>query len=358
MKSVLNNTQIPKQSFYSREDSYFDYTALSQEDKIKCRKMVEQIILTNEIPEIDSIMYNKLCIVLREMKREYVMQKNFVKSQELEDISKIISSTYIENQHYISKLDTVTKIQHQLDLLTQNNNMIDNFWEEKIAEFVEAKTIERESIIAEKDGKFSRSLSGDLDELPQKYCKMSSHISDLIEREKNLIRSKRFLEAEMIHKEIDTKSKQEYEKKKKEYEISIQKRKKEIDIQYEKRLSAFDMNVEQVLKEFQIQKENDVKHIKTAIENIQTKLINAQSEYIGENDPIINTIINRKDCPNNNDDSLICGTIRNLVLTNKPIERSATSVNIPKRIVDVTTKEKSIALKQKGRKLDSRRWPK
>lgn len=334
-----------------RQTSYMDYDSLSSGDKAKCKKLIDQFQRTGQITCPTAIMYQKILCVLREERRIFSSDGNFVKAGELDTIMRELSQFYHENKLYKAKAEEVQIAENQLRITQGNYAEAKNKWEKEIAKQEQQRTRAIERVDEFCDQRMNEYDTKIPDLLPASHSKLSPELLNIKDRERHMIGCRMFKEAEALHKEFEKRQKEELQRRRYEYYQSFEIERKELEGRTNRKRTAARSDWERKINHTQHIANKETKPLGSACGYLERKLVDAKAEYIGEDDPIIN------------DEKEIYESTRfrgykpilSRTITPRTLLSSTKSISAPSTLI--TTKRMSSTLQKQNRNLDSVRWP-
>lgn len=334
-----------------RQTSYMDYESLSEGDKTKCKRLIEEFKRTGQISCPTAIMYQKLLCVLREERRIFSSQGDFVRAGELDTIMRELSQFYHENKLYKAKAEEVSTAENQYRITLGNYAEAKEKWEKELSKQEQQRTRAIQRVDEFCDQRMNDYDTKIPDLLPASHSKLSPELLNIKDRERHMIGCRMFKEAEQLHKEFEKRQKEELQRRRFEYFQSFEIERKELEGRNNRKKTAVRSDWERKIDHTQHVANKETKPLGNAVGYLERKLIDAKAEYIGEDDPIINeekalyesTRFKRYQ-------PTISRTItpRSLLSSQKSI--SSLSANI-------TTKRMSATMQKQNRNFDSVRWP-
>lgn len=334
-----------------RQTSYMDYDSLTSGDKAKCKKLIDQFQRTGQIICPTPIMYQKILCVLREERRIFSSEGNFVKAGELDQIMRELSQFYHENKLYKAKAEEVQTAENQYRITINNYSEAKSKWEKEIEKQEQQKTRAIQRVDEFCDQRMNEYDTKIPDLLPASHSKLSPELLNIKDRERHMIGCRMFKEAEELHKEFEKRQKEELQRRRYEYFQSFEVERKELERRTNRKRTAARSDWERKINHTQHIAGKETKPLGNAVNYLEKKLVDAKAEYIGEDDPIIN---NEKEIYQTTRfrgyKPMMTRSItpRSLLSSSKPISSSSALV---------TTKRMSSTLQKQNRNLDSGRWP-
>ena len=258
------------------------------------------------------------------------LQNPHCPAQTIDDAMKKLSTLFLEKHLYESKAEHVEAVQFQLKLLQDKLAFVQNHWDKKIDNVKRKRDLDLEKIKSGSNQKISTYDSSIPKQLPPRYCKYSAELLNLMEMEKHLITSRRFVEADKLHHEIQLKQAKELRQQKASYAKSFEIGRVGVEMKNKRMYDAAVIKWDRRVKVVVDKAHFEIEALKAAISNIRHKLEAIKGEYIGENDPIV---------------------LENEV---KPFPKTSRLNN---RVVRQTVHQQADNIRRSNRRLDSRRWP-
>ena len=280
---VVNPTLLP----ITRTFPFIDYEALSNSDKILYNKMAENFIETENVASLKSESYFKLMCVLREKRREFCLKFQTLLADRIDTLMQRLSVLFLERKLYNSKAEMVAAIKLQLEIEENQLKSMATMLHSDYANLLDAREKAINKVNAECEQRMSVYDNSIPEKLPPEYRKLSSELLNLRQVEKSLIGSRRYKEADKIHREFLKKQKQELEQQRIKYYQSFEKERKRIETRNKRATQAVVVQWERKVEKMKEEMENKLHAKRCAIDNLKHKLVSAEAEYIGEDDPIV-----------------------------------------------------------------------
>ena len=326
-------TPIPQRG----PETYFDYKKMSERDKLHCELRIREMIGSGTVTCLQSDEYFQMMAVLRENRCEAARNNDYDRCDQLDELMRQLSDYFLENKLYMSKAERVYAIQSQLDAVKAKLETAEKHWEERDSDMATARDSSiqrRESECRCSLSKYDAKMPGNL---PAEFCKLSPETLNLYEQEKQLVASRRFKEAAIVHVEFLARKKKELERKKDDYYRKFEKGRTQVEVRNTKRQQATETNWDRKVKNADHNKNKEIQALREAVSNLESKLISAKAEYIGEDDPILAELeAHPKDTP------------FSLAGNDRPMKRA-----VPR----ASTARISQRMQVQNRKIDSTRWP-
>lgn len=327
-------TPIPQRG----PETYFEYKKMSAKDKAHCESRIREMLGSGMVTCLQQEEYFQMMAVLRENRCEAARKDDYDRCDQLDDLMRQLSDYFLENKLYMSKAERVYAIQSQLEAVKAKLETAEKHWEERDIDM----KIARDSSVQQRESECNSSLStydGKMPgNLPPEFCKLSPETLNLYEQEKQLVASRRFKEAAMVHIEFLARKKYELERKKDVYYQKFEKGRTQVEVRNSKRKQATESNWDRKINNADHNKTKEIEALREAVRNLESKLISAKAEYIGEDDPIL------AEAKEGTDEQIRFS----LAGTERPMKRS-----IPR----ASTARTSQRMQVQNRKIDSTRWP-
>ena len=279
----VNPTLLP----VTRLNPYLDYESLSRSDQVFYNKMADTFLDADCISTLRGEHYFKLMCVLHERRRAFALHHQSLLADKVDELMRRLSILYLERKLYSSKFEMVNAIQIQVDTEENQLKSLETSLQTEYANLLHNRQIAINRVKKECEQRiinYDRTIP---EKLPPSYCKLSPECLNLRQMEKSLIGSRRYQEADKIHKEFLKKQKIELEQQRTKYYKSFEMERRRIENRNKRALSAIETQWERKVANLKEEMENKITAKKSAVENLQRKLISAESEYIGEDDPIL-----------------------------------------------------------------------
>lgn len=279
----VNPTLMP----ITRITPYLDYESLSRSEQVFYNKMADTFLDTDCVSTLRSENYFKLMCVLHERRRVFALHHQSLFADKVDELMRRLSILYLERKLYNSKSEMVNAIRIQVDIEENQLKSLETSLQTEYANLLHSRQTAINRVTKECDQRiinYDRTIP---EKLPPSYCKLSPELLNLRQVEKGLIGSRRYQEADKIHKEFLKKQKIELEQQRTKYFKSFEMERKRIESRNKRAMSAIETQWERKVTNFKEEMENKISAKKSAVENLRRKLISAESEYIGEDDPIL-----------------------------------------------------------------------
>lgn len=312
--------------------TYFDSRNMNQTQKIKCLKLIDEMLATESIDCFNEKDYFNILAILRERRCALARQHNLTECIKIDDLMVQLSDYFFENKLYTSKAQEVAAIEAQLEAVQNKLADAEEKWRnEMIKKFKKKERDEnaKQNLTTENLQKYDSKIDKNL---PPEYCKLTPATLELHERERHLTTSRRLREAAKVHEEFEKAQKKDLAQKRQDYYKSFETRREEVVNRNSKIISANETDWERKISHAEFLKNKEIKALVNSVSFLESKLMRAKSEYTGEDDPII-----RKDD------------------LKKTLHK--TTRDLPPKPHKVTTKHMSETMYKQSRKLDSARWP-
>ena len=338
-----------------RQTPFLDYTAMSEAEKAKCERLIEEFRKSGKITCPTNNTYFKLMIVLREKRRILACQGNIAACTELDNLTRQISDFYLEGKMYVAKAEEVSILQNQYlsekarlaDLEEQWKTKYDVMVRRKDKEIGRVEEMTKTGMVT-----FDASIPR---ELPTEFTRLSADLLDLREKERHLIGSRRFDEAEELHKEFLKRQKQELVKRREEFAAHFEKERVQMEKRMERKQRGIKSDWDRKMNHFTHMMNKELVPLRQGVAFLERKLQDAKAEYIGEDDPIVA-----------DDPSLtVAKTTGNQFLVSRAlIDRAPPKTTITATRRDIyrpqavmSTRKMAAAMRRQNQALDSNRWP-
>jgi hypothetical protein len=243
-----------------------------------------------------------------------------------------LSDYYLEGQLYQGKKRTVAAIEDQVDWVIDRLNGSKRQYAREVQnvnKFAERARAKVSANVADRFAGYDRSI---VSELPMEFTKYSPATLELYEREKHLVGSRRFEEAEQIHKEFEAAKKRDLQKGRGLWHDRFELRRNALHERGRKMQDACETRILAKQNLVEHSRGKEVKSLDKSREYLTKKLTAAKGEYIGEDDPILRN----------------CRSPRRLTSTVRSLDGSG---------FDVSTKKISQDVWAGNRTLSKGRWP-
>lgn len=312
--------------------SFFDSRNMNQTQKIKCQKLIDEMLASESIECFSEKDYFNILAILRERRCALTRQHNLTECIKIDDLMAQLSDYFFENKLYSSKAQQVAAIEAQLEAVRNKLSDAEEKWRDEMIKKYKKKERDENSkrnLTIENLQRYDSKIEK---ELPSEYCKLTPATLELHERERHLATSRRFREADKVHEEFERAQKKDLSKKRQEYYKTFEARREEVIRHNSKIISANETDWERRISHAEFLKNKEVKALINSVSFLESKLMAAKAEYTGEDDPII-----RKD----------------------DLKRTLnkTSRDLPPEPHKVTTKHMASTMQKQSRRLDPTRWP-
>ncbi|KAK8844891.1 hypothetical protein M9Y10_021062 [Tritrichomonas musculus] len=279
----VNPTLLP----ITRPNPYLDYESLSRSDQIFFNKMADTFLDTDCVSTLKSENYFKLMCVLHERRRVYSLHHQSLLADKIDELMRRLSILFLERKLYNSKAEMVSAIQIQVDIEENQLKSLETSLQSNYANLLHDRQTAIDHVTMECEQRLTNYDRTIPEKLPPSYCKLSSELLNLRQVEKGLIGSRRYQEADKIHKEFLKKQKIELKQQRDKYYKSFELERKRIESRNKRAMSAIEVQWERKVSNFKEEMDKKIYSKKLAVENLKRNLISAESEYIGEDDPIL-----------------------------------------------------------------------
>lgn len=334
-----------------RTKTYLDYESMSQGDIKKCERLIDEFLRTGEIECPTKSLYFKLMIVLREKRRIVSSKGNFTKAGEYDNLIRQISNFFNESNYYKAKAEEVDAAQNELYYSQTRSVEVEDKWTTQLSKMRSQSIRSIKKVNDFCDQQMENYDTKIPDTLPPEYSKLSPELLNMKDRERHMISCRMFKEAEELHKEFAKRQKEELQRHREEYFRSFEISRKLLEKRTNRKRTAIQSDWERKINHTEHMMNKELKPLKSSVNYLQKKVIDAKSEYIGEDDPIL---YDEKEIYNPRTYD-VTNTIRTRGITPKTITRSWKSIRPTTELV--TTKQMSATMQRKNRNFDSNRWP-
>lgn len=334
-----------------RQKSYIDYESLSQADKNKCERLIDEYQRTGDIACPSQGLYFKLMAVLREKRRLCSKDGDFAKAEEYDNLIRQLSQFFAESHLYKAKSIEVSTAENKYNTTRSQLFEAEDKWRTQIDKMrvQSARANKRiQDICDEQIANYDNQLK---DTLPPEYCKLSPELLNIKDRERHMIGCRMFKEAQELHKEFEKRQQIELQRRREEYFKSFEISRVALEKRTQRRINACKSDWERKLDHENHLATKELRHLRDGTAAYGEQLMAAKSEYIGEDDPIINA---EKDVYDSRTYRISPPTMtrgitpRSIINTTRTIQRPSASV---------TTKQMSNTMMKQSRRIDSTRWP-
>lgn len=364
------NASGPTLTPLTRTIVFKDFSSLSKDDVRKYDRMLEKFIRDGAVTCLNRNDYFKLMTVLRERRRLSILALDFKRCQALDDLIRISSEFFLENNMYKDKAELIQILEDQYSYEVNRLEEVYKKWTgviEAMQKQFEDELSKLEEDYADQLYKYDTNVPTDL---PIKFNKLSADLLDLREKEKYMLSAKRFVEAEEFHKEFERRKKIELNVKKEDYWVEYEKRRSELIKKHEKKINGLKTDWERKIKEKSYKQENEIKPIEKAVEYLQRKLTNAKSEYIGQDDQIPHEVVfPREHLTTNSTDpwigfnsghivsqeNVLLGGVKTRTMSKDTLVGTSRDINRP--VENISNKQKAHTLHEEARVFEADRFP-
>ena len=271
-----------------RQKTFIDYDSMSQADKNKCERIIENFQRTGKIECLSRNTYFKLMVVLREHRRIASSEGDFVKAGEYDKLIKEMSQLIHEADLYKAKAEECQIAENHMAATRSRLIESEDKWNNELdrLQTLSARATQRVNDFCDQqmynyDNKIP-------DQLPQSHSKLSPDLLNLKEREKHMIGCRMFKEAAELHKEFEKRQKVELQKRREEYFKSFEISRVALEKRVQRKRTACQSDWERKIKHAEHMMNKELKPLQDNVGYQQTRLNTARAEYIGEEDPILN----------------------------------------------------------------------
>lgn len=321
---------FPEEADKISTKSSHQYTVIPQRSKSQYNSMVNAFLRTGEITTLDHEQYFEMMAILKEKRRQLQLSHPHTDSTKIETAIKKLSTLFLEKHLYETKAEHVEAVKIQIDIVKTKLSNVQNRWDSKIDSLKQKRDEDLRKLQNSSDSKLMRYDDSLPNRLPPQYCKYSNDLMKMMTTEIELVKSRRFKEADRLHKQIISLQDKEINDRKKEYFRSFEIGRKGLEEKnkrmYEVASSKWEYRIENATSKAR----KEIQAIKTAITNLEHKLASIEAIYIGENDPI---------------------------LIDKEVKPFPSTINIYSKTPRKSARSSSDAIRKSNRYLDSRRWP-
>ena len=338
-----------------RQIPFLDYTSMSQADKNKCERMIEEFRRTGQISCPTDRTYFKLMIVLREKRRILASQGNIAACTELDTLTRQLSDFFLENKMYVAKAEEVSILQGQAGSERARLQDLEDQWRTKRDILVKQRDREVKRVEEMTKASIAAYDSSVPKELPPEFTRLSADLLDLREKERHMIGSRRYDEADQLHKEFLKRQAQELVKRREEYAEYFEKNRAVLERRNERKEKGVKSDWNRKMNHFNHMMKKELVPLRAGVGYIETKLQDSRAEYIGEDDPIVA-----------DDPALtLAKTTGNQFRVTEPVMTRSippTTITATKRAIQrgqavMSTRKMAAAMKRQNQSLDSNRWP-
>ena len=338
-----------------RQTPFLDYTAMSEADKNKCERLIEEFRKSGKITCPTNNIYFKLMIVLREKRRILACQGNIAACTELDNLTRQISDFYLEGKKYVAKAEEVSILQNQY--LSEKARLADleEQWKTRYDTMVRRKQRE-ESRIEE----MTRTSMSAFDttiprELPLEFTRLSPDLLDLREKERHLIGCRRFDEAQELHKEFLKRQQQELVKRREEFADHFEKTRVQMEKRMERKERGVKSDWQRKMNHFTHMMNKELVPLRQGVAFLERKLQDARAEYIGEDDPIVADDPSLTLAKTTGNQFLVSRTLIDRNVPKTTITSTRRDIQRPQ--VHMSTRKMAAAMRRHNQALDDTRWP-
>ena len=233
----VNPTLLP----ITRLNPYLDYQSLSRSDQVFYNKMADTFLDTDCVSTLRGENYFKLMCVLHERRRAFALHHQSLLAEKVDDLMRRLSILYLERKLYNSKSEMVNAIRIQVDTEENQLKSLKIALQTEYANLLDSRQIAIDRVTKECEQRiinYDRTIP---EKLPPSYCKLSPELLNLRQVEKGLIGSRRYQEADKIHKEFLKKQKIELEQQRSKYFKSFEMERKRIENRNKRAMSAIEV---------------------------------------------------------------------------------------------------------------------
>lgn len=274
----------------TRISPYLDYQSLSPVDKNLYNKMADTFLDMKVVSTVKNENYFKLMSVLHERRRIFTLHHQSIQADQIDELMQRLSILFLEQKLFNSKAEMVNAIQIQVDIEENQLKSMEASLHSEYANLLSDRQAAIEKVNQECEQRLAQFDQTIPTKLPPSYCKLSPELLNLRQIEKGLTGSRRYKEAEKVHREFLKKQKAELEQQRIKYYKSFELERKRIEARNKRAQSAIHTQWERKTSSFKEEMDAKLKSKQLGVENLKSKLISAESEYIGEDDPILQKI--------------------------------------------------------------------
>jgi hypothetical protein len=281
--SADNPTLVPN----VRTLTFIDYQSLTPADVSKCDRQIEEFKRTGAISCPTSNAYFKIMVVLRERRRLLSSAADLLEAGEVDNLIREISDFFLENKLYTGKSDKVDTHQAELDTEAQRHRELEGKWGDDRCAIHQRRDAAQQRVADATAGHLSAYDGAMPAALPPEWTRLSADLLDLREREKHLIGSRRFQEADALHKEFERRQKEELQRRREEYFQHFEKERAVLERRNERRRRSVADHWGNHVDHFTHEMNRELQPLRKGVGHLTSKVACSKAEYIGEDDPIL-----------------------------------------------------------------------
>jgi hypothetical protein len=270
-----------------RQIPFADYEALSAAEIARIDRQIEEFKHSRTIECPTSKLYFKMMTVLRERRRLISIAGDLLAGGELDILIRQISDFFLESKLYVGKSANVNQIQYQYEHELAHLHEREDKWYSELDQITIRRDID-EARLGDLTRTTIKTYDGSIPgSLPTEFTRLSPDLLNLREKERHLIGSRRFVEADALHKEFIQRQEQELVRRRQEYFEHFENMRTQVERRNTRKITALKADWDRKVDHLKHLMNAELRPLREAVENLLRKWLNAKSEYIGEDDPIL-----------------------------------------------------------------------
>ena len=276
--SNILTASMPRQKNTASSSPSPEYLSIERKDRISYENKVDDLLRGVSFKTIEPETIPGLIIVMKERKRKAVMSSNYTISQAADDMIGQLNSILIKRKHEAIRNKQILENQALLNIAKKQLETLTTKWTEKFEQFylnqAEAtKKLENQHVKELEE--FENNIPK---ELPASFCKLSPDLLDMMEKEKQLVLTRRYDEAKSLKADNDKKKELETKEQKKKFLNMIEKQRTVLLKEQTHAIECFTLRWTRYYEKLKKEMDDEIDTQQKVIDNYEHNLNVLQSE--------------------------------------------------------------------------------